>query len=128
MRSLCEFALGAPRDRPCRLAYVRALRAANEQDFDKFAARAAPAIFVLLWSTGFVGTKYVVNNADPLTYLAIRMVFVVGVDGSLSPSRGRNGRTHEIGHSIVAGILVHGFYLGGTAVAISLSFRRACRR
>jgi len=26
-----------------------------------------------------------------------------------------------IGHSIVAGILVHGFYLGGTAVAISLS-------
>ena len=27
----------------------------------------------------------------------------------------------EIGHSIVAGILVHGFYLGGTAVAISLS-------
>ena len=40
-------------------------------DFDKFAARAAPAIFVLLWSTGFIGTKYVVNNADPLTYLAI---------------------------------------------------------
>jgi hypothetical protein len=36
------------------------------QDFDKFAARAAPAIFVLLWSTGFIGTKYVVNNADPL--------------------------------------------------------------
>jgi len=27
----------------------------------------------------------------------------------------------EIGHSIVAGILVHGFYLGGTAIAISLS-------
>ncbi len=27
----------------------------------------------------------------------------------------------EIGHSIVAGILVHGIYLGGTAVAISLS-------
>ena len=23
-----------------------------------FAARAAPAIFVLLWSTGFIGTKY----------------------------------------------------------------------
>jgi drug/metabolite transporter (DMT)-like permease len=26
-----------------------------------------------------------------------------------------------VGHSIVAGLLVHGFYLGGTAVAISLS-------
>ena len=39
--------------------------------------RAVPAIFVVLWSTGFVVTKYVVNNADPLTYLAIRMALVV---------------------------------------------------
>ena len=42
-------------------------------------ARAAPILFVLLWSTGFIGTKYVVNNADPLTYLAIRMAVVVGL-------------------------------------------------
>ena len=48
-------------------------------EFDNFAARAAPAIFVLLWSTGFVATKYVVHNADPLTYLAIRMALVVGL-------------------------------------------------
>ena len=64
------------------------------QDFDKFAARAAPAIFVLLWSTGFIGTKYVVNNADPLTYLAIRMALVVVLMADhLSPSPGRHGRT-----------------------------------
>jgi len=43
------------------------------RDRENLAARAAPAIFVVLWSTGFVATKYVVNNADPLTYLAIRM-------------------------------------------------------
>src|SRR3954462_4594817 len=93
-----------------------------KEDFDKFAARAAPAIFVLLWSTGFIGTKYVINNADPLTYLAIRMALVVvlmavicAVVRPVWPNR------PEIGHSIVAGILVHGFYLGGTAVAISLS-------
>src|SRR5213595_3479650 len=49
------------------------------KEFDKFAARAAPAMFVLLWSTGFIGTKYVINNADPLTYLAIRMAIVVGL-------------------------------------------------
>jgi drug/metabolite transporter (DMT)-like permease len=92
------------------------------QDFGKFAARAAPAIFVLLWSTGFIGTKYVIDNADPLTYLAIRMAIVVVLMGIVCaivrptwPDRS------EIGHSIVAGILVHGFYLGGTAVAISLS-------
>ena len=83
-------------------------------DFDKFAARAAPAIFVLLWSTGFVATKYVINNADPLTYLAIRMALVVvlmaiivAIARPVWPDR------TEIGHSIIAGILVHGFYLGG---------------
>ena len=31
-------------------------------DFEKIAARAAPAIFVLLWSTGFIGTKYVAQQ------------------------------------------------------------------
>ncbi len=36
------------------------------QDFEKFAARAAPAIFVVLWSTGFIGTQYVLHNAEPL--------------------------------------------------------------
>src|SRR4029078_11641270 len=93
-----------------------------KQDFEKFAAHAAPAIFVLLWSTGFIGTKYVINNADTLTYLSIRMALVVvlmavicAVVRPVWPNRA------EIGHSIVAGILVHGVYLGGTAVAISLS-------
>src|SRR5258706_14045816 len=42
------------------------------------AARAAPAIFVVLWSTGFIATKYVLHNAEPLTYLAIRLGVVVG--------------------------------------------------
>jgi drug/metabolite transporter (DMT)-like permease len=92
------------------------------QDFGKFAARAAPAIFVLLWSTGFVGTKYVIRNADPLTYLAIRMAIVVVLMALICAiTRPVWLNRTEIGHSIVAGILVHGFYLGGTAVAISLS-------
>ena len=49
------------------------------RDFENLAARAAPAIFVVLWSTGFIGTKYVLHNAEPLTYLAIRMALVVGL-------------------------------------------------
>src|SRR5712671_4879369 len=32
---------------------------------EKLAERAAPAIFVVLWSTGFIATKYVLNNAEP---------------------------------------------------------------
>ena len=92
------------------------------KEFDKFAARAAPAIFVLLWSTGFIGTKYVINNADPLTYLAIRMAIVVGLMAIIvAIARPAWPNRTEVGHSIVAGILVHGVYLGGTAIAISLS-------
>src|SRR4051812_20337732 len=85
-------------------------------------ARAAPILFVLLWSTGFIGTKYVVNNADPLTYLAIRMVFVVGLMAIIvAIARPKWPDRIGIAHSVVAGILVHGFYLGGTAIAIAHS-------
>lgn len=91
-------------------------------ELDKFAARAAPAIFVLLWSTGFVATKYVVHNADPLTYLAIRMALVVVLMAVIAAiARPKWPDRIGIAHSIVAGILVHGFYLGGTAIAIAHS-------
>lgn len=91
-------------------------------ELDKFAARAAPAIFVLLWSTGFVATKYVVHNADPLTYLAIRMALVVVLMAVIAAiARPKWPDRIGIAHSVVAGILVHGFYLGGTAIAIAHS-------
>ncbi len=86
------------------------------------ATRAAPAVFVLLWSTGFVGTKYVLNGAEPLTYLAIRMVLVVALMALIATiAKARWPTAAGIGHSIVAGLLVHGFYLAGTAIAISHS-------
>src|SRR3954467_4929297 len=91
-------------------------------DFDTLAARAAPAIFVVLWSTGFIATKYVVNNADPLTYLAIRMALVVVLMAVIATiARPKWPDRVGVAHSIVAGILVHGFYLGGTAIAIAHS-------
>jgi drug/metabolite transporter (DMT)-like permease len=92
------------------------------KDFENLAARAAPAIFVVLWSTGFIGTKYVLRDAEPLTYLAIRMVLVVGLMAIIAAiARPRWPDRAGVGHSIVAGILVHGFYLGGTAIAIAHS-------
>jgi len=91
-------------------------------DLQNLAARAAPAIFVVLWSTGFVGTKYVLNNAEPFTYLAIRMALVVVLMAIIAAvARPKWPDRTGIGHSIVAGLLVHGFYLGGTAVAIAHS-------
>src|SRR3569833_294234 len=98
------------------------MRTAMNHNQDHLAARAAPVLFVLLWSTGFIGTKYVVNNADPLTYLAIRMAFVVGLMAIIvAIARPKWPDRIGIAHSAVAGILVHGFYLGGTAVAIAHS-------
>src|SRR5467141_3395415 len=92
------------------------------QDLEKIAARAAPAIFVVLWSTGFIGTKYVLHNAEPLTYLAIRMALVVGLMAVIvAIARPEWPNWPGVGHSVVAGILVHGFYLGGTAIAIAHS-------
>jgi drug/metabolite transporter (DMT)-like permease len=93
-----------------------------DKNLDQLAARAAPAIFVVLWSTGFVATKYVLRSAEPLTYLAIRMAVVVGIMAIIVVVvRPRWPDRIGIVHSVVAGLLVHGFYLGGTAVAISLS-------
>src|SRR5450759_4474629 len=91
-------------------------------DLEKLAARAAPAVFVVLWSTGFIATKYVVHNAEPLTYLTIRMVLVVGLMAVIAViARPRWPDRTGIAHSVAAGILVHGFYLGGTAIAIAHS-------
>ena len=83
------------------------------QDIEDLAGRAAPALFVILWSTGFIGTRYVLRDAEPLTYLAIRMVLVVGLMTLIAaiarpPWPDRRG----IAHSVVAGCLVHGFYRG----------------
>src|SRR5947199_6657900 len=92
------------------------------RDVAKLAARAAPAIFVVLWSTGFIATKYVLRSAEPLTYLAIRMAGVVALMAIIAAiARPKWPDLAGIGHSAVAGLLVHGFYLGGTAIAIAHS-------
>lgn len=88
-------------------------------DFSKFATYGVPLAFVLLWSTGFIGTKYVLADAEPFTYLAIRMTLAVAIMTSvvvlMRPAwPDRSG----ILHNIVAGCLVQGFYLAGTAAAV----------
>ena len=80
---------------------------------------AAPAVFVFLWSTGFVVTKYALASAEPLTYLALRMAIVVVILAAVvAIFRPKMPNLMGVVHSAVAGLLVHGFYLGGTAIAI----------
>ena len=91
-------------------------------DVEKIAARAAPGLFVVLWSTGFIATKFVLRGAQPFTYLTIRMAIVVGLMALIAAiARPRWPDRSGVIHSLVAGLLVHGFYLGGTAVAIAHS-------
>jgi drug/metabolite transporter (DMT)-like permease len=92
------------------------------RDVETIAARSAPALFVVLWSTGFIATKLVLRGAQPFTYLAIRMAIVVGLMVVIAAiARPRWPDRAGVIHSLVAGLLVHGFYLGGTAVAIAHS-------
>ena len=93
-----------------------------KDDSKELAARFAPAVFVALWSTGFIGTKYALTGAPPLTYLAIRMVLVVTIIALIvAATRPSWPDRAGVGHSLLAGLLVHGFYLAGTAIAIAHS-------
>jgi drug/metabolite transporter (DMT)-like permease len=86
----------------------------------KLAIALAPVLFVLLWSTGFIGARYGLPYIEPMTFLAVRMVFVVLVMAAIALIGGaRWPDKAEIGHSLVAGWLVHGLYLGGVFTAIS---------
>ena len=86
----------------------------------KLAISAAPLLFVLLWSTGFIGARYGLPYIEPMTFLAVRMAFVVGVMATIALTAGaRWPRGAEVGHSLAAGAMVHGLYLGGVFTAIS---------
>lgn len=86
----------------------------------KLAVATAPALFVFLWSTGFVGARYGMPYIEPLTFLALRMILVVLILAVIAfVTQARWPAGPELGHSVVAGGLVHGLYLGGVFIAIS---------
>ena len=85
------------------------------------AIRFAPLLFVVLWSTGFIGAKYGLPHAEPLSFLLVRYLLVVSLMTLIAlvtrapwPKDGR-----QWFHIGVAGLLVHAIYLGGVFVAIS---------
>jgi drug/metabolite transporter (DMT)-like permease len=86
----------------------------------RLAIATAPVLFVLLWSTGFIGARYGLPYIEPLTFLAVRMFFVVVIMAAIAIIGGaKPPDAGEIGHSLVAGSLVHGLCLGGVFTAIS---------
>lgn len=81
--------------------------------------RLIPAVFVVLWATGFIGARYAMPFAEPFTFLVGRFVIaaaVLLVLALLLRARAATGR--EALHSLVAGALMHGGYLGGVFWAV----------
>jgi drug/metabolite transporter (DMT)-like permease len=83
--------------------------------------RAAPWLFIFIWSSGYVVAKAASPHADPLTFLLFRYAGVVVLMGGLAlaarapwPSSPR-----QIVHIAVAGIAIQAGYLGGVWLAIA---------
>lgn len=83
--------------------------------------RLAPAIFVLLWATGFVGAKYGTRDAEPFTFLAIRfaITFLVLLPFILPIVLRDVASWRQLIHAFITGCLVHGLYLGGAFFAVA---------
>ena len=80
-----------------------------------------PALFVLLWSTGFVGAKYGLPYAPPFTFLALRLAVAAVLLAVLAAGlrSARMAATGQYGRASVVGLLLHAGYLGGVFFAIS---------
>ena len=81
-----------------------------------------PILFVVLWSTGFIGAKFGLPYAEPFTFLLIRSLLTLAL---LIPLVVLMGHDRPAGwrlrsHIAVSGLLVHGAYLGGVFYGIYL--------
>ena len=79
-----------------------------------------PAMFVLIWSTGFIVAKFGLPYAPPLTFLVLRyalsiVCFLVWI--SFTRARWPQGSQQWL-HLGVTGVLMHAGYLGGVWVAV----------
>jgi drug/metabolite transporter (DMT)-like permease len=77
--------------------------------------RAMPAVFVLIWSTGFIVARYGMPHAPPMTFLAWRYALSIACLGAwiaLARVAWPRGAA-QWGHLALTGVLMHAGYLGG---------------
>jgi drug/metabolite transporter (DMT)-like permease len=87
--------------------------------FEGFTIFTAPGVFVVLWASGFIGAKFGLIYAEPLTFLALRMIaLVVLLSVIILITRPKWPDGAGLLHSALTGLMVHGLYLGGVFVAI----------
>ena len=84
--------------------------------------RLAPVVFVLVWSTGFIGARIGTRYAAPFTVLAIRLTIASAALALLALAfrSAWPTRSDDYRRSAIIGVLLHAGYLGGTFVAVDL--------
>ncbi|WP_130481689.1 DMT family transporter [Sphaerotilus mobilis] len=79
-----------------------------------------PAVFVLIWSTGFVVARYGMPHAPPFTFLAVRFflsMLCLGLWARLADAAWPTS-AKQWGHLAVTGLLMQAGYLGGVWAAV----------
>jgi drug/metabolite transporter (DMT)-like permease len=46
-----------------------------------FLVGAIPALFVVMWSTGFIGARYAMPHAEPFGFLSLRFILCIALLG-----------------------------------------------
>jgi drug/metabolite transporter (DMT)-like permease len=76
--------------------------------------------FIFIWASGFIVARFAAGHADPLTFLVLRYLLTIAVFGAASLAL-RLAWPRDLASwrdALVAGILIHGVYLGGVFWAI----------
>ncbi len=91
----------------------------NRHSAADFAVAIVPGVFVVLWASGFIGSKLGLPYAEPMTFLSLRMIALVVLLGLLiAVTRPPWPSGAGVLHNAAAGAMVHGLYLGGVFVSI----------
>jgi len=92
----------------------------DRHDHSALLLKSAPALFVAIWSTGWISARFGADYADPLTFLSLRyalafsaLLILILVTRAVWP-KGR----HTV-HAMISGVLLHAIYLGGVWFAIA---------
>ena len=82
---------------------------------------AIPALFLLLWSSGFIAAKIGLAHAETLTFLGLRYavaaLLMAGVAIAMRAPWPKNWR--EAGHIAIIGVLLQATYFGGVWLAMA---------
>ncbi len=83
--------------------------------------RWAPAIFVVIWSSGFVVAKYAFQSSDVIFFLAVRLFIAALILAIVTKALGQSLKLSkaDLIASALIGICLHGIYLGGVWEAIA---------